>query len=180
MGILLGFAPFILFALLTDVSVSLALWVAFATAFSIGIRDFLHDKRVRVLDGASLALFAALAIYAGFIQPAMSVEAVRFVADAAMSVIALGTIFFRDPYTLEYARDYTPKSEWPKLRFVRLNYFLTLFWCLCFAVMGAADGLTAFTKVFPMSLDVVIVLATLALAVIVTIRLPMSAGVTSR
>ena len=36
MAILLGFAPFILFSLLTNVSVDLALWLAFAAAFAIG------------------------------------------------------------------------------------------------------------------------------------------------
>jgi hypothetical protein len=180
MGILLGFAPFILFALLTGVSVSLALWVAFAAAFAIGIRDFMHDKRWRLLDGASLALFAGLAIYAGFINPSISVEGVRFAADAAMSLIALLTILLRKPYTLDYSRDNAPEREWAKPRFIRLNYFLTLFWCLSFAVMAAADGLTAFTKVFPMSLDVAIVLATVALAIIVTVRLPMFSNKATR
>lgn len=180
MGILLGFLPYIVFTLLTSISVSLALWIAFAAAFAIGIRDFLHDKRVRVLDGASLALFAALAIYAGFIQPSMSVEGIRFVADAAMGLIALVTIIFRNPYTLEYARDHVSENVWGKQRFIHLNYMLTLIWCLSFAVMGAADGLTAFTKVFPMSIDIAIVLATLALAIIVTVRLPFSGRWISR
>lgn len=180
MGILLGFVPFILFALLTGVSVSLALWVSFAAAFAIGIRDFLHDKTFRVLDAASLALFALLAIYAGFIHPAITVEAVRFAADTAMMLIAVGTMALRNPFTLEYARDHTPEQDWQKPRFVRLNYFLTLFWGLSFAVMAAADGLAAFTKIFPPSLDVAIVLATLTLAIVVTVRLPVARARTAR
>ncbi|HSC61634.1 MAG TPA: hypothetical protein VLC29_10415, partial [Rhizomicrobium sp.] len=63
MGILLGFVPFIMFALLSGVSVSLALWLAFAAAFAIGIRDFLHAKMIRRLDITCLMLFAMLALY---------------------------------------------------------------------------------------------------------------------
>jgi len=174
MGILLGFTPFILFTLLTSISVSLALWIAFAAAFAISIRDFLHAKMVRVLDASCLLLFALLAIYAGFIQPSLTVKAVRFIADAAMLLIALGTMLLRNPFTLEYARDLVPSEEWPRPRFVRLNYFLTFFWALSFAVMGAADGLAAYTKIFPFYLEILLGLATLTFAIVVTVRLPLA------
>ena len=43
MTLLFGFAPFILFALLSRLSADLALWVAFAAAFVVTIRDFVES-----------------------------------------------------------------------------------------------------------------------------------------
>ena len=98
MGILLGFVPFIVFALLTGVSVSLALWLAFAAAFAIGIRDFLHAKMLRMLDVSCLVLFAILALYAGFIQPSLTVQAVRLIADLGLFLLAIVSMVMRTPW----------------------------------------------------------------------------------
>ena len=56
---LLGFAPFILFALLSRLSADLALWMAFAAAFVVTIRDFVERPALRLLDGVSLLLVRA-------------------------------------------------------------------------------------------------------------------------
>ena len=83
MGILLGFAPFIVFALLAGLSIDLALWTALAAAFVIGIRDFAHTRLLRVLDMGSVVLFGLLALYTGFIQPSLSIPAVHLPAKLA-------------------------------------------------------------------------------------------------
>ena len=172
MGILLGFAPFILFALLTNISVSLALWVAFAAAFAIGIRDFAHTRILRVLDVGSTILFGLLALYAGFIQPGLSVQAVRLVVDCGLLLIAATSMAIRNPFTLQYAREQTPQEFWNTPVFIRTNYIITAVWTLAFLVTTAADATATFNKKFPLSLDIGVGLAALALAVIFTARYP--------
>jgi hypothetical protein len=172
MGILLGFAPFILFALLTNISVSLALWVAFAAAFAIGIRDFAHTRILRVLDVGSTILFGLLALYAGFIQPSLSVQAVRLVVDCGLLLIAATSMAIRNPFTLQYAREQTPQEFWNTPVFIRTNYIITAVWTLAFLVTTAADATATFNKKFPLSLDIGVGLAALALAVIFTARYP--------
>lgn len=172
MGILLGFTPFILFSLLTGLSVSLALWVAFAAAFAIGIRDFLHAKTVRLLDAVCLALFALLALYTGFIQPSLAVQAVRMIADAGLLLLAIISLAMRNPFTLQYSRDETPEALWETAAFVRANYRLAAVWTAAFAIMAAADAYATFNKRFPLSLDVAVGLAALALAIVFTVRYP--------
>jgi hypothetical protein len=172
MGILLGFAPFILFALLTNISVSLALWVAFAAAFAIGIRDFAHTRILRVLDVGSTILFGLLALYAGFIQPSLSVQAVRLVVDCGLLLIAATSMAIRNPFTLQYAREQTPQEFWNTPVFIRTNYIITAVWTLAFLVTTAADATATFNKKFPVSLDIGVGLAALALAVIFTARYP--------
>ncbi|HKY17368.1 MAG TPA: hypothetical protein VJL82_00440, partial [Rhizomicrobium sp.] len=68
MNLIMGFAPFILFTALSRLSVDLALWVAFAAAFVVTIRDFVESPSLRLLDAGSLALFALLALGRSFLD----------------------------------------------------------------------------------------------------------------
>jgi hypothetical protein len=173
MGILLGFTPVILFSLLTGLSVSLALWVAFAAAFTIGIRDFLHDKTLRTLDMGCLALFALMALYIGFIQPGLNVQTVRLIADAGLLLIAVVSIAMRNPFTLQYAREEASEETWTTPDFLRANYILSGVWALAFAIMAGADTYTIVNHGFSLSLDVAVGLGTLVLAIAFTVRNPL-------
>jgi hypothetical protein len=172
MGILLGFAPFILFALLTNISDSLALWAAFASAFALSIRDFAQTRILRVLDVGSTILFGLLALYAGFIQPGLSLQAVRLAVDCGLLLIAAASMAIGNPFTLQYAREQTPREFWNSPVFIRTNYIITAVWTLSFLATATADAAATFNKKFPLSLDIGVGLAALALAVIFTARYP--------
>lgn len=172
MGILLGFAPFILFALLMSVSVSLALWAAFAGAFAIGIRDFAHSKTLRILDVGSAGLFGLLALYTGFIQPSLSLQMVRLVVDGGLFAIAIISILMRNPFTLAYAREQVPPALWTAPIFIRTNYIVSAVWALAFAIMAFADTMATVRETLPLSLDVATGLAAMGLAIIFTVRYP--------
>jgi len=172
MGLLLGFAPFIVFSLLTGISVDLALWIAFAAAFTIAIRDFAHTRILRILDVGSMMLFGALALYRGFIEPMASIQAIRLVVDGGLLAITLGSMLAGNPFTLEYAREHVPQEFWDAPLFRRTNYLIAAVWTLAFAAMSAADAATLFSKRFPAVLDVATGLAALTLAVAFTARHP--------
>ncbi|MEJ1969273.1 MAG: hypothetical protein WDN03_11675 [Rhizomicrobium sp.] len=55
MNLVLGFVPFILFAVLMRLSTDLALWIAFAAAFTLGMRSFLDTRVLKTLDAATPA-----------------------------------------------------------------------------------------------------------------------------
>jgi hypothetical protein len=175
MGLLLGFAPFIIFALLTGISVDLALWAALTAAFVLAIRDFAHTRLLRVLDLGSTALFGMLALYAGFIQPGLSIQAVRLVIDGGLLTIALSSIVAGNPFTLEYAREQVPQDMWDAPPFVRANYVITGVWAVAFAIMTSVDAAATFNKRFPLTIDVAVGLAVLTLAVVFTARYPIHA-----
>ncbi|HTW32998.1 MAG TPA: hypothetical protein VMD53_00160 [Rhizomicrobium sp.] len=172
MGILLGFAPFIVFALLTGLSVDLALWAALASAFVIGIRDFAQTRLLRVLDMGSVGLFGLLALYTGFIQPGMSIPVVRLVVDGGLMTIALVSILIGNPFTLDYAREQVSEEFWHTPLFLRTNYIVAGVWVLAFGAMTAADAAATFSARFPLTLDIAASLATLALAIVFTTRYP--------
>lgn len=175
MGILLGLMPFILFVLLTPVSVSLALWIAMSAAFVISIRDFGKSRAVRQLDIGGLALFFLLAIYAGFIQPSLSLQAVRLIVDAGMLILAGVSLVRRMPFTLEYARDLAPQEVANTPQFVRANYVIAMVWTGALALMTLADCIAVIGREIPISLDIAVGFAAVGAAIVFTVRNPLQA-----
>ena len=172
MGILLGFAPFIVFALLAGISVSLALWVAFAAAFVITIRDFVQSPTLRLLDAGSIVLFGMLALFTGFIVPSLSIQAVRFIVEVSFLAILLISLLLKRPVTFEYSHDHLPDEVWKTPRFLRANYTLTGVWALGFALMTSADAVATFNGEFPLALDIAAGLAVLGIIIAFTVRYP--------
>ncbi len=170
MGILLGFTPFIVFALLTSLSVSLAIWVAFSISFALAIRDFTASKTLRVLDAGGMILFGALALVAGFIAPSLSMQAVRFIVDVGLLLIAIASLLICNPFTLQYARDQLSPELWNDPAFIRVNYVITTVWAFAFAATAAADAVATFNRRFPLPLDIAAGLGALAIAILFTAR----------
>jgi uncharacterized membrane protein HdeD (DUF308 family) len=131
-----------------------------------------HARSCACSTSAASILFGLLALYAGFIQPSLSLQAVRLVIDCGLLSIALVSMAIRNPFTLQYAREQTPQEFWDTPVFVRTNYIITMVWALSFLVTTAADATATFNKKFPLSLDIGIGLAALALAVVFTARYP--------
>src|SRR5437868_10599434 len=98
MTLLFGFAPFLLFAILSRLSADLALWAAFAAAFVVTIRDFVESPSLRLLDVGNLAIFGVLALVRGFVDPSLSLAQVRFVAELALFLLLAVSIFSGRPF----------------------------------------------------------------------------------
>lgn len=172
MGILLGFVPFIVFALVSAVSVSLALWLGFTAAFVITIRDFVESPTLRLLDAGSVILLGGLALFAGFIEPSISRPTIRLVAESGFALLALISLVLRRPLSLAYGHEHITEEVWNTPAFVRTNYVITLAWLFAFVAMALADAAMTFNPQMAMSLDLAIGLAALGLAVIFTVRYP--------
>jgi len=141
-ALLLGFAPLIVFTVLVRFSVSLALWLAFATAFAVGMRDFADTGRPRVLDVAFTASFGLLAVYDGFIAPGMTIYWVGLVPKLGLLGVSLWSLWRREPFTVPYVQTQVSPDRWDRPLFARSNYMLTWVWAGAFAIMAAADAAT--------------------------------------
>ena len=127
---------------------------------------------LRLLDAGSTILFGLLALYAGFIQPGITIEMTRLVVDAGFLVLAFASIALRNPLTVQYAREQIAEEFWRTRRFVISNYGLTAFWMFAFAAMAAMDALSNIHKNLPLSFDAAICLVLIVLAVGLTARYP--------
>jgi hypothetical protein len=60
------------------------------------------------------------------------------VANIALVVIALGSIALRQPFTLAYAKESTPRELWSNPVFLRTNYVITWAWAIAFGIEAAS------------------------------------------
>ncbi|HEV2653218.1 MAG TPA: hypothetical protein VGU69_18285 [Rhizomicrobium sp.] len=145
MNLVLGFVPFILFAVLMGLSVDLALWVAFAAAFTLGIRSFLDTRVLKTLDAGSTALFGSLALFKGFVAPSLPLGIVLLAVDGGLLAVMLISLVLHEPFTLQYAREQATPELWQEPDFLRTNYVVTGVWVLALALMTAIDAAAIFT-----------------------------------
>src|SRR6266404_9768259 len=117
MNLVVRFAPFILFTILSRLSVDLALWVAFAAAFVITIRDFVESPSLRLLDAGSLTLFALLAVGRGFLDPNLSLASVRFIAALSLFLLLGLPLALKRPFSVDSARLKPKEVGWPPALF---------------------------------------------------------------
>jgi len=169
MNLIFGFVPFILFALLSRLSADLALWIAFAAAFVVTIRDFVERPQLRLLDGASFFLFGLLALWRGFWDPGLSLDALRIIVDVALTAAILFSLVIRRPFSLQYAG----RAGWNEADFLRVNYVISLVWLIAFTAMTVADALDGLVTL-PLDAGIGINMLALAVAIAVTLRYPAS------
>ena len=172
MNLVAGFAPFILFTILSRLSVDLALWVAFAAAFVITIRDFVESPSLRLLDAGSLVLFALLALGRGFLDPNLSLAATRFIAAISLFLLLGLPLALKRPFSVDYARLDPREAGWPPELFLRVNYLVSAVWTGAFGAIAAADGAVLFNTGLPLYGSIAISLAALAVAITFTLRYP--------
>jgi len=172
MNLVVGFAPFILFALLSRLSADLALWVAFAAAFVVTIRDFVESPSLRLLDAGSLALFAILALVRGFLDPNLSLAAVRFIAEVSLFLLLAIPLALKRPFSVAYARLDPREANWPQPLFIKVNYLVSGAWTIAFAAMTLADGAVTFDNAVPIWIGVAVSIAALGAATTFTLRYP--------
>ena len=170
MTLILGFSPFLLFAVLSRLSADLALWAAFAAAFVVTIRDFVESPSLRVLDVANLAVFGVLALMRGFLAPDLSLVTLRAMAELALFVALAVSLARRQPFSTEYAHA-TPQERATPL-FLRVNMAVSAAWAAAFAAMAAVDLLLVFIATLPLWPALAITVLAFGAAITFTLRYP--------
>ena len=141
MGMLLAFAPFIVFALIDRlIGATQGLIAGAAVALGVIAYDWIGRRKApKVLEAGTALLFGGLALYAALSGPIGSIVGVRLRVDAGLLLIVLVSIAIRRPFTLQYAREQVSRELWDHAEFIRTNYVITAVWALAFAVLVIAD-----------------------------------------
>ncbi|MGA7521218.1 MAG: hypothetical protein WBW84_01975 [Acidobacteriaceae bacterium] len=162
MRILLGFAPFIVFALLSRfVSASVSLWAAAAVSAALVLREKLGGRSMKILETGTCILFALLGLYTSFTHGAWDIPTVRSVVDGGLLFIILLSLLIRHPFTLQYAREQVSATVQSSPTFVQTNYIITSVWALAMAVIVAADLAMHFISRLPVQVEVVVIVGAL-------------------
>jgi hypothetical protein len=172
MNLVLGFVPFILFVVLMRVSTDLALWIAFAAAFTLGMRSFLDTRVLKTLDAGNTGLFGLLAIYKGFVQPGLSFGAVLLAVDGGLLTIVIASLLLHEPFTLQYAREQVTPEQWQTPLFLRTNYVVTGVWVVALALMTGADAAATFASAISVTSAMAAGFVALTVALTFSLRYP--------
>jgi hypothetical protein len=104
-------------------------------------------SHLKLLDVATVVFFTALTIAAIVTSRHDVTELDKYsqaVSSGALGIIALGSIVFGHPFTVDYAKEQAPPQAWHTAAFKRINLVLTSVWTVVFLVC-AALGLVAET-----------------------------------
>jgi hypothetical protein len=111
--------------------------LAARTAPGAGPRRRLDLSHLKLLDGATVAFFAALTV-AGIVtsRPDAAVldQYAQTISSGALGIIALGSMVAGHPFTVDYAREQTPREYWHTPLFRRVNLVLTGAWAAVFLI----------------------------------------------
>jgi len=169
MQMLLGFSPILLFVIVSNVSISLALWISFAAAFAVGIRTFLQKREIRILDAGNIVLFGGMTLLTAVAQ--VKNEAIMLTIHAGLMLVVLYSLAVKRPFTLPYAKEQTPEPIWQLPIFVQVNMTIASAWAAAFGVMTLAD-LAALLGFLSLPLAIAIGLLALIGAIVFSVRYP--------
>lgn len=173
MNILIAFAPFFVFAVLDRlVGITEGLVAGALVALALTVRDLARGRTPKILEIGTLALFGSLSAYALLGDPGWSIPAVRLRVDAGLLLIVLASLALRRPFTLQYAREDTPREFWDSPTFLRINDVITAVWALAFAVMVAADVVLAYMPELPPRYGIIVTVLAILGAVKFTQKYP--------
>jgi hypothetical protein len=169
MGALLGFLPFVVFAL-AERSLGVVPGLAGAALVSVALllRELMSarsrgEREINILEAGSALLFGALtawALLAG--TENWSVWRVRLWVDGGLMLVVLFGMALRRPFTLPYARRQVSAQVAASPAFLRTNQIISGAWALAFAVLSAADLQMVLRPQTPLQVGVGLTLAALA------------------
>ncbi len=141
---LVGLSPWILYALVEGKNrLELSAALALGLAVVILALNWIKGSSPKMLEYSDVVYFAGLAVVVAVAGTELRSWLELWggeVANAALLVITLGSVLVRRPFTLQYAREDTPKEFWDQPEFLKVNYLISWVWVAAFAI-EAASGL---------------------------------------
>jgi hypothetical protein len=162
------FAPWILFALLSNLDWRLALLVGLAVQVALVLAR--RPRRAGVLDGAMLVFFVVMGAIA-FIDPSSAIrDHVNTISAGWLALVAAISIVVGHPFTLDFSSDGASPEVLASPRFLAANRTITAAWSATFAGMAVAGVVAAIVDVRSVSTVATVIL--LLVAVRFTKRYP--------
>ena len=139
-GLLLGFAPLVVYGVLAGAapsSVTVALAAAAATTLVVGYRDL---RQGGILPWANLLLFGGALLAIGFLHLTGLIPFMGVLIYAVLAAVTFASIAAGSPFTLQYARSMVDPRVQAHPLFRRVNVLMTGVWGGVFTVNLLLDG----------------------------------------
>lgn len=160
MTVFLILAPFAVFAMLmVATSAAVSLFATAALCLALVGYDVLRGASVKILMAGAVLVFGALGCYVTLIDGHWSGVAVRLAVDGGFLAIALLSMAFRLPFTLQYAREVVDHETMLLPGFMRANYIITAAWTGAILLMLIADIMMIYLPGLPLWIGLAIAFA---------------------
>lgn len=160
MTIFLILAPYGAFAFLMLVTSSaVSLFAAAGICLAIIALDAMRKRSVKILGAGSAVLFIGVGGYLTLVDSSLSTSAVKFLIDAGMFVVALGSMLVRHPFTLQYALEEVPTEIAAMPGFMRANYIITGVWTAAMLAMMLGNVAMLYVPGLPIWLSLAVAFA---------------------
>ena len=141
---LAGLAPWIVMSILSGPGrFELSVLVALALSLTFVVAGHQRHSRYKLMEVFDLIFFAGFALIGILASPAQITWMETWageITNIVLTLFVLFTIVIRKPFTIEYAREQTPKEYWDTPMFVRINYQITWMWFAAFAVQAISGA----------------------------------------
>ena len=172
LGILVGFLPLIVYAVLsgdTLQSREIALLAACILSLVVGFGTL---KRGFFLDWANFLMFAGALVCVAVLNITVIAEYMSIVIYLVLALVAFGSLLAGVPFTIQYARDMVDRSRWDHPLFMSVNVLMTSVWGCLFAINLALVTYAKFVSGVFAQLAGMAVYAVLVLGIAFTVLYP--------
>jgi len=123
-----AFAPWILYWILSGMGYTKAAILS-GLGVSLAINSYrFAARKIKILDTVSLVVLAAFAFVTLVLQSDALVPYGGIVSDAALALMAWGSLLAGNPFTYDYAKEDWDEAFWDDPLFVRTNQIITAVW----------------------------------------------------
>jgi len=130
-SMLLAFLPWVLYKVIMDVPLfddMTMLKASVIFAFAACIWQTIDKSGRGILHWGSVAFFAVTLVLVVLYPNEWYLKHLGIFSGSALSALVWGSILFRRPFTLVYAKAKADPSRWNKPDFIRRNYQISIFW----------------------------------------------------
>lgn len=144
-GTVLAFVPWILYWVLAGTGHTTAAILS-GLGLSLAINGYrLAVRKMKILDAVSLVVLAVFAFVTLVLSSDLFVFYGGVVSDAALALMAWGSLLVGNPFTYDYAKEDWDEAFWDNPIFVRTNQIITILWGVIFTVQVLIGGVAMAT-----------------------------------
>jgi hypothetical protein len=138
---LLGFAPFVAFALIEKlVGIVPGLAAGFLVSLALAAWEAVRHRAFHILEIGSSVIFGSLMLVALLDRPSWSIWQVRLYVDGGLALIVFLGLLLKRPFTLQHGLRSAPADAMRSPDFPRHNTILSMVWGVAFAGLAAIDA----------------------------------------
>lgn len=135
MAIFLSFLPWFVFWLFLSFNeVEIAAIGGFTFALLEMLFDLWKKISIKILQFGSFIFFFIIGVLYFFINLEWLRKWVSPLGGIALTSIILISLLIKKPFTLQYAKEITPKKKWNNSKFIHANYVVTWAWFFCLLI----------------------------------------------